>query len=264
MKNVFLPVLMVLCGLLFLQSCERERFDEQSGYNSMRSAGAYFTYSLDTVCLGEPVTVTFNNNYGNNCGTTQIQMSTDGGVTWAQVASGTPSNGVLNYTFTPAAIGNYDFRGRWNATGGPSCSNTGANISFNAGRATFPVFVTNQCCETGFTGQAISCGSAREAVYEFTSEDAISYVKIQGGLTNFTGADAVVSVSGGNMNISQWTPGGSSNRVIKVEGSVGACETIRIRITWNSTNSGGVITGQWSVKDVNGVDVAAPLPGLSC
>jgi hypothetical protein len=120
-------------------------------------------------------------------------------------------------------------------------------------------------CETSFTGEAIACGTQREAVYTFTSKDAQSYIKIQGGLTNFTGADAEVTVSGGTgMTTSQWTPGGSTNRIIKVEGSVDACETITIRIRWNSTNSGGVITGSWSVKDGNGADIAPAVAGLTC
>ena len=88
--------------------------------------------------------------------------------------------------------------------------------------------------------------------------------KIQGGLTNFTGDDAVVTVTHGS-NITQWqgTQGGSSNRLIKVEGNIAACETIKICIKWNSTNSGGIITGSWSVK-ANGTDVAPQVAGLTC
>jgi hypothetical protein len=74
----------------------------------------------------------------------------------------------------------------------------------------------------------------------------------------------IVTVNHGS-NITQWqgTPGGSSNRIIKVEGDIAACETITIRITWNSTNSGGIITGSWSVK-ANSVDVAPEVAGLTC
>jgi hypothetical protein len=119
-------------------------------------------------------------------------------------------------------------------------------------------------CETSFTGEAISCGNQREAVYTFTSKDALESFKIQGGLTNFTGADAEVIVTGGNnITQSQWTTGGSSNRVIKVEGNIGACETITIRIKWNSTNTGGIITGSWSVS-ANGGEVAPAVAGLTC
>ena len=119
-------------------------------------------------------------------------------------------------------------------------------------------------CETSFTGEAKACGNQREAVYTFTSEEALTGFKIQGGLTNFTGDDAVVTVTHGS-NITQWqgTQGGSSNRLIKVEGDIAACETIKICIKWNSTNSGGVITGSWSVK-ANSVDVAPAVAGLTC
>ena len=119
-------------------------------------------------------------------------------------------------------------------------------------------------CITSFTGEAIACDYQREAVYTFTSANDQDYIKIQGGLTNFTGADAEVIVSDPNLQVSQWTPGGSTNRVVKVEGSVDACQTITIRIRWNSTNSGGVITGDWSVKDGSGVELATSVAGLTC
>lgn len=129
---------------------------------------------------------------------------------------------------------------------------------------TYNLFELCSGCELGFTGNAITCGTEREANYTFTADSDMNYIKIQGGLTNFTGADAVVTVVGGNLTQSQSTPGGSSNRIIKVEGSVSECETITINIKWNSTNSGGIITGDWSVKDGNGVEVAPSIPGLVC
>ena len=123
----------------------------------------------------------------------------------------------------------------------------------------------NRGCETSFTGETIDCDNQlREAVYTFTSAEDLSYFKIQGGLTNFTGGSAEVTVDGGITIDDQWTPGGSTNRVIKVEGSVTACETITIRIKWSSTNSGGIITGNWSVKDQNGVEIAPAVAGLTC
>jgi hypothetical protein len=119
-------------------------------------------------------------------------------------------------------------------------------------------------CVTSFTGEAIECGTAREAVYRFTPTEDVSDIKIQGGLTNFTGADAEVTIEGGDLTHTQWTTGGSSNRVIKIEGNVNACEQVVIRITWNSTNSGGVITGSWSIKDGSGVEIAPAIAGLTC
>jgi hypothetical protein len=120
-------------------------------------------------------------------------------------------------------------------------------------------------CVTSFTGKAISCGQTREAIYKFKSDKDLSYFKMQGGLTNFTGADAVVTVTGGNnITMTQSTPGGSSNRIIKIEGGISKCSEVTISVTWNSTNTGGVITGSWSVKDANGAEVAPAIIGLEC
>lgn len=130
-------------------------------------------------------------------------------------------------------------------------------------------------CETSFTGLAGagSCDSTREATYTFTADADQEYIKIQGGLTNFTGEDAVIAFLDeegneiedlDNLVVSQRTPGGSSNRVITVEGSVSECETITIRIRWTSSNSGGEITGQWSVKNADGLELASPVAGLLC
>ncbi|TMI62883.1 MAG: hypothetical protein E6H07_15885 [Bacteroidetes bacterium] len=121
-------------------------------------------------------------------------------------------------------------------------------------------------CATTFEGDAISCGTEREAIYTLTAESDMSYIKMQGGLTNFTGANADIEFleGGENLTYSQSTPGGSSNRIIKIQGSMSACERVRIRIRWNSTNTGGVITGSWSVKDANGVEIAPSVAGLTC
>lgn len=262
MKSI--SILAISACILFATaiSCHKE---VPSDINIEKSqAGDYIFYSQDEVCLGNEVTVTFDNGYNNNCGNAQLQVSTDGGSSWIQVASGTPSNGQLVYSFLPNAAGSYLFRAKWNATGGPSCSNTGSNISFNSATAAFPIVVVEDCCELGFSGEAISCDNTREAVYTFTADEAMEYIKIQGGLTNFTGADAEVIVEGGSLNVSQWTPGGSSNRIIRLEGNVEACQTIVITIRWNSTNGNSVITGNWSVKDMNGMEVAPEIAGLSC
>lgn len=173
-----------------------------------------------------------------------------------------------NWSGSIAEAGNYVFRTKHNAADG-NCDGKGGQdktgeCSFNGVQFYCFVIEAVDGCETSFTGEAIACGNQREAVFTFTSKDALSDFKIQGGLTNFTGADAVVTVTGGsNILPDQWTVGGSSNRVIKVEGDIAACETITIRITWNSTNSGDVITGSWSVS-ANGSEVAPAVAGLTC
>jgi hypothetical protein len=112
--------------------------------------------------------------------------------------------------------------------------------------------ICDQSCEPEFIGEAVSCGPAREATYTYRSA-TITHVKIQGGLTNFTGANAIVTVTGGsNVVIDQWTPGNSSNRVIRVNADVEPCEVLYINIKWNSTNLNGIITGQWSASGNSG------------
>ena len=115
------------------------------------------------------------------------------------------------------------------------------------------------CCETAFNGST-ECGSwtvdgieyNRKAMYMFTSEDAGSF-KLQGGLTNFAGTDYLATATAGQ--VSSWVPGGSSNRIIKVEGEFpGDCEEVELTIYWYSTNADDYITGDWSVE-FNGVKI---------
>ncbi|MFV8269575.1 hypothetical protein ACNQGP_06495 [Flavobacterium sp. GT2N3] len=141
-------------------------------------------------------------------------------------------------------------------------SGNGPQASFNVNYSLFGLCTD---CVTSFTAEAISCGQSREVLYTFISDTDLSYFKIQGGLTNFTGADAVVTVTGGtNIKTTQSTPGGSSNRIIKVEGGISKCSEIKIRVAWNSTNTGGTITGSWSVSTNNSNVAPAPILGLTC
>lgn len=261
MKRLSIIFAFLLIGAYVIKSCQKDSPTEPMALKS--DASNYISYSEDEICLGEEVTITFDNGYNNNCGNIQLQMSTDGGETWVQVAAGSPVNGVLEYNYTPSNEGYYLFRGRWTATGA-GCSSTGSNISFAQSLTLFPLSVISDCCELGFTGEALSCDASREAVYTFTADEALNYIKIQGGLTNFTGENAVIEVSGGDLSVSQWTPGGSSNRVIRLEGSVDACETVTIRILWNSSNGDEIITGSWSVKDAEGIEIAPEIEGLIC
>lgn len=173
-----------------------------------------------------------------------------------------------NWTGSFQEAGTYVFRTKHNAADG-NCdglggNNQSGNCSFNGNQFYCFVITAIAVCENSFEGNAISCGTEREAQYIFTSKEDAGYIKIQGGLTNFTGADAVVTIDGGELVAGQSTPGGSSNRIIKIEGSVTACEKVTITIKWNSSNTGGVITGDWSVKDDNGVELAPSVAGLTC
>lgn len=140
----------------------------------------------------------------------------------------------------------------------------GPQAAFNVDYSLFGICKDTDCT-TSFTGEAVSCGTSREAIYKFKSDTDLTYFKIQGGLTNFTGADAIVTVTGGtNIIKTQSTPGGSSNRIIKVEGGLAKCSEVTINVKWNSTNSGGVITGSWSVSTNDSNVAPNPVLGLTC
>nr|WP_294938490.1 hypothetical protein [uncultured Flavobacterium sp.] len=180
-------------------------------------------------------------------------------------------NGVSSWTGGPVAAGTWGVYSVPLDSGWQACDmiNFTLAVTGNGPPASFDVEykligICYDGCESSFTGEALSCGSTREAIYTFTADADQDYIKIQGGLTNFTGEDAVVTVSGGNLSVTQSTPGGGSNRIIKVEGSVSECEVIIVHVIWNSTNSGSVITGSWSVKDDGGIELAPAVPGLSC
>ncbi len=241
--------------------------------NAALYVGDFFSYSDDIACLDQEVTISFNIGQPSiNCGTVRIDIWKPSDIDWvAHHATGTPTNGVFTFTYTPTEVGEYRFRGKYTRQvlgGGSFCG-----VSITGFEEDLPL-IAEECCTiegNEFTGAAVSCGTSREANFVFGSEEGVGYFKIQGGLTNFTGADAVVTIFDGlvdvtdSYSVSQRTPGGSSNRVITVEGtSLGECGSIRVNITWGSSNTGGIITGSWSVKDVDGVEYAPEVLGLTC
>ena len=215
----------------------------------------------EPACVGVPHSFTINNTQTGPSNGIQVQYEVTSG-NWENLiniaqATTTPTN----FTFTFTAAGTYALRYKMDGNGGHV---SGGSIT---------VVNCNSCTIVGeeFSGEAVSCVTSREANFTFGSEDGVGYFKMQGGLTNFTGADAVVTlynatnqVISSGYTVNQWTPGGSSNRVISVEGALDSCGSIRVNITWNSSNSGGVITGKWSVKDAYGVDYDDEVLGLVC
>lgn len=189
--------------------------------------------------------------------------STEG---WSDLAI----DGVSSWTGSPVAPnvwGTYSIP-LANGWGACDAKNFALKVTGNGPPADFAVeynlYAVCKTCTTEFTGKVVTCGTEREAEYSFTAEEDLDYIKIQGGLTNFTGANAAVSIEGGTLTDTQRTPGGSSNRVITIEGSVKACEKVTIRIKWNSANGGDIITGNWSVKNESGVELAPQVSGLVC
>jgi hypothetical protein len=153
-----------------------------------------------------------------------------------------------------------------------------------SGTLTQLAYCEDSCVIEGneFEGAAVSCGASREANYTFGSEDGVSYFKMQGGLTAFTGSNATVYINGslvvfnstssddwatgivGAYTVGQRNPGNSTNRNIRVEGGLGECEDVLVRVVWTSDNTDPTITGEWSVKDAVGVELAPEVAELFC
>ena len=287
----------VLTASFVIIACQKSKISDLSASKSENTevTGAYTPGVLlengsiltggVTLTVPQQVNVnqSFNINAAIDCGRISIERGyiTVGGVkiykdlscstanlNWESIVNFQCYADEANWNGAFTEPGSYVFRTKHNSSDG-NCDGKGGQdktgeCAFNGNEFYCFVIQAVNSCTTSFTGVAKDCGTQREAEYTFTSEKALTGFKIQGGLTNFTGDDAVVTVTHGS-NITQWqgTQGGSSNRLIKVEGNIAACETIKICIKWNSTNSGGVITGSWSVK-ANGTDVAPPVAGLTC
>ncbi|MEO6131429.1 MAG: hypothetical protein ABIQ02_06250 [Saprospiraceae bacterium] len=80
----------------------------------------------------------------------------------------------------------------------------------------------------------------------FVSDVDQYHLMIKGVLSNGVVGDVEVSVVGADLDITQKTPGHSSNRLITLEGSVVACDTVSITVAWTSSKHDNVITGNWS------------------
>lgn len=292
-KGVRTVLCCLVAPLVFLTSCETEESTDRIGNSDAtvtRSASGncasdcisdtnpyYPTSDVSTVTWGNNFSKTIDIKYYNTATHFVLEVRSSNG--WSDLLI----NGVSVWEenemdpLAPNEWGTYSYP---LPNGWQACDriNFALQVAGNGPSANFAVDynligICDEGCETEFTGQAVSCDDTREAVYTFTADADQDYIKIQGGLTNFTGADAVITFLDeegnviddlDNLTVSQWTPGESSNRVIKVDGSVSACETITIRIEWNSDNGGNVITGDWSVKDENGVELAPSVEGLFC
>jgi len=268
----FVYLLPFLAVTLFLVSCKDE--DPLSdGLLSVRDSHN-FTYSVSPAQVGDSVEITFDLENGADCGQVLIQVSGPDGNGWGGASQHvTPDSGLATLLFVPDAPGEYRVRGKYTRTGNPkNCDfeSTGwiesADLLLVEGDSTDEdttgmdgdtTDMDTTGCEASFTGEAISCDSVREVVFTYTADQDINHLKIKGGLTNGTEEDAVVTVEGADLDVTQKTPGNSSNRVITIEGSIEACTTVTITITWTSTNEDPVITGSWSASggfDVDGLE----------
>ncbi|HKI89253.1 MAG TPA: hypothetical protein VKA38_09515 [Draconibacterium sp.] len=282
-KLVYMAVVALIAAAGIFWSCQKEEVlnNPENGLmlkgakNKMEVTAELVVSPNTTVCLNTPVTITakaWNDENIVSGGKIQIEELIDGN--WVQVVNYIDLPHFAEYSFTPEEVGSRVFRAHY--VGGSDFTNSDDEKTLT--------FEECGCQFEGnlLSGEAISCDNTREAVYTFSSQMGVNSFKIQGGLTNFTGENAIVYVNNklvvfdetsdddwaqGTTDdgyvVAQRTPGNSSNRNIRVEGSLEECSDIIIRIIWNSTNSGGVITGEWSVSGEDIGDVSV-VPGLAC
>ncbi|HSF88699.1 MAG TPA: hypothetical protein VLA46_04730 [Saprospiraceae bacterium] len=256
----------------FFTACQKDdNLSNSEGLLSTRDSHN-FTYSINPAMVGDSIVITFDLENDADCGLAMIQVSGPDGNGWSNGGKPvTPDSGIATLLFIPDAPGEYRVRGKYTRTGNPkSCDfeSTGwmesADLLIVEGDTTgmeddsTEMEDDSTSCEISFTGEAISCDSVREVVFTYTPDQDYNHIKIQGGLTNGTLEDAVVTVDGADLDVKQRTPGNSSNRIITIEGSVEACVPITITITWSSSNQGDVITGDWSATGADDVE------GLEC
>jgi hypothetical protein len=285
MKKISWLSLALLASTTFFVACQKNigtSTEIEGGRNVTPRANAVptITFSSNPAIVGVPVTLSME--FGT-CGNGQLQVFDTQINDWVQLVGNTSALATspdFTFSFTPDSIGTCAYKFRMLTGGGPGCA------AYTGPSADFCLEVIDPCTIEGneFSGDAISCATeGRTAEYTFGSEDGVEYFKMQGGLNNFTGDNATVYVNdelvvfdetsadgwaqgttASGFIVGQRTPGGSSNRNIRVEGSLAECTDVVVKIVWSSSNSGGTITGEWSVKDAGGIDLATPLADLSC
>ncbi len=243
----------LFCSSLYFTSCQK---DDSLGTSDLQLSSRdpqSFSYSQNPAQVGDSVIIVFDLGNDADCGHVQVQVSGPDGSGWENGGKPmTPDSGMVSVLFIPEQPGWYLVRAKYTRTGKPSScpyENTGwlvaSDTLFVEGD---PDMADSTACEALFTGEAISCDSSREAVFTFVAAEDIEHLKIQGGLTNGVIGDVEVTVDGADLDIYQKTPGHSTNRVITLEGSAVACDTITITLVWTSGNPGPVITGEWSAS----------------
>ncbi len=224
-----------------------------------------FSYSQNSANVGDSIVITFDVGNGADCGHVLIQVGSEE-TGWIGGHPIVPDSGLATFLFVPEEPGTYAVRAKYTRTGKPSeCDfeSTKWLIAPDsivvAGDTTTQDTTAADSCESYFAGEVINCDSTnREVVYTFVSDEDLNHLKIQGGLTNGVQGDPTVTITGADLDVTIKTPGHSSNRVITLEGSAVACDTITVTLTWVSNNNGQVITGDWSAS--GGLEVS----GLEC
>jgi hypothetical protein len=239
-------------------SCEKDEMqddlslDKRGGATTATVYGS-ISYSSSEICHGDSVTVTFDNEQGQDHGNFQLHVWGPNDLDWVNVngALSAPSNGKVTYTFEPEFIGDYNFRGQWVRNGNP---NDFPGESTGWILATTPLAVIS-CCVNNLEADLV-CGTTNTLSLSFTAEEDGAIV-IQGGLTNGT---TIVSSSSNVLveNTTHPSVTNSNANVTRWEGDVTACDEVTITIEF----TGGNGVGDWSAK--RGDDVLGATEAISC
>jgi len=195
-------------------------------------------------------------------------------------ASVTTENQMVSFAFTPQENGTHTFIARYDGFGSNGYKQSESEV----------VILTVAGTQTGLVGQAISCGTNREANYLFNFQGNLDDVKIQGSLTNITipsdvtapPANVVLNSvnvdfdiieyiletdetihTGTNVTgyiVKQIIPGSGTDCLITVEGPASGGQAIDIHLTWNGMDISGPITGEWTAEDIDGTILASEDP----
>ena len=225
-----------LIPILLLVSCSTDIAELPI---TLRSDINYITYNPEIACTGQPVTVTFNNGYQNNCGISRIQQRINN--IWTVVKEDIPQDGIISYSFTPHTAGNYRFRASWNKSG-KNCP--GENIKHIEED---PLGVVDGCCRDYFTVNAI-CDSGRDCPYGLEFNMMIT---MDNWLTLIGQLPAGYEFCGlydefGNI-VEEF-----SGNTFEIGGDFYACTAIKFYIYFNTPVNPPVF-GSWMLKDMNGV-----------
>ncbi|MDP3359864.1 MAG: hypothetical protein Q8S41_11005 [Lutibacter sp.] len=137
-----------------------------------------FSYSETEVCLGDDLTVTFDNLYGtgSDCGEVQIQYSLDG-VVWLQLDKGTVTDGVFSGTLVAPVSGTYSFRADFAGNAG-GCKDGFDNLKFQD-NTVLAVVVVAPCVSCDIANFTYETSDNQNIVFTYNHDEEVSNITIE-------------------------------------------------------------------------------------
>jgi hypothetical protein len=265
MKRIHITQLLAFLTMILIMSCAKDELLSPSNTNTKiterANAQPVITFNPNPGVVNQPVTV--NLEFGT-CGQGQLQEEVPvGSGNWVPRVGNTPAgagNPDITYNFTPTTVGTCAYKFRAVVTGGQNCT------AYTGAQPGVCLNVVSSGCTDTLTAVA-GCSTTecnRSVTYTYIAGGDYDHIVIQGGLTAFTTICTATGTGGltqntthpgvihSNANVTRWEADG-----------VEECDVYTVTITWHSDNANAVITGDWSVVDGNGNELAT-IPGLTC